>query len=163
MATLDTSGQLYKYSIVHFQYCPLKIINPRLLFQRQCSGRRRNAECKPHCPKVFRGVMLSLIEKGLMHLAIGQINTQNSQYLCGNKRMKEFITIHFLNPHCATLLHIQNICSSVKRQPGISSSVQPIKERKTRNGYMCNSSRSLIKQAQIPENTMEKEPRKKRQ
>lgn len=132
------------------------------MFQRQYSGRRRNAECKPHCPKVFRGVMLSLIEEGLMHLAIGQINTQNSQRLCGNKRMREFITIHLLNPHCATILHIQNICSSVKQQPGISSSVQPMKERKPRNSYMCNSSRSLIKQAQIPENTIEKQQRKKK-
>jgi len=47
-----------------------------------------------------------------MYLAIGQINTQNSQRLRGNKRMKEFIVIHLLNPHYAILIHIQNISSS---------------------------------------------------
>lgn len=52
----------------------------------------------------------------------------------------------------------------VKWQPGISSSVQrvmdQIKERKRRNGYSCNSSRSLINEVQVPEHTMQKEQRK---
>lgn len=51
--------------------------------------------------------------------------------------MKEFTVFYILNPHCAILLHIQNISSSwrpgCKTQSGISSSVQcvmdQIKER----------------------------------
>ncbi len=49
-----------------------------------------------------------------MYLPIGQINTETSQRLFGNKTRKEFIVIHLLNPHCAILNHIQNISSSWK-------------------------------------------------
>lgn len=105
------TGLPYKCSIVQFEYCPVKIIKTIVSAIDSAPGEEGMLNTN-HCPNVFWGVMLSLFEERLMYLAIGQINTQNSQRLRGNKRMKEFIVIHLLNPHCAILIHIQNISSS---------------------------------------------------